>query len=120
MNIAVCENSQTAAQQLSDWIQQYSRLYHLPVNVRSFLSAKEFADWKEPWSIAYIAFGGDAGFLQARLLRERDRSCRIILIDDTTVYAVRSVRIHCTDFIRKPVQFQQIVRSMCLAMGGRS
>lgn len=119
MNIAVCENSETTAQQVSYWIQQYGRLYHLPVNVQIFLSAKEFSNWNEPISIAYIAFGGDIGFLQARLLRERNRHCRIILADDTTAFAIQSIRIHCSDFIQKPVQFHQIVHSMNLAMGGR-
>lgn len=118
MKIAVCENSPAAAQQMREWIGRYCELYGLPATVECFLTAERFAGWKERCDIAYIAFGGDAGFLQARLLRERDRACRIILVDDVPVYAVRSVRIHCSDFICRPVQFHHIVRSMRLAMGG--
>lgn len=120
MKIAVCENSPAAAQQMREWIGRYCELYGLPATVECFLSAERFAGWKERCDIAYIAFGGDAGFLQARLLRERDRACRIILVDDVPAYAVRSVRIHCSDFICRPVQFHHIVRSMRLAMGGGS
>ena len=117
MVIAVCENNAASAGQLAEWIRQYCRLYELPAEVRCFLSAESFAPWMGHCEIAYIAFGGDTGFLQARLLRERDRDCRIILADDTTAYAVRGVRIHCTDFLCKPLEFRQVVRSMNLALG---
>jgi hypothetical protein len=40
------------------------------------------------------------------------------LIDDTPEYAIRGVRIHCTDFILRPVEFRHVVRSMRLATGG--
>ena len=96
MKIAVCENSPAAAQQMREWIGRYCELYGLPATVECFLSAERFAGWKERCDIAYIAFG----------------------VDDVPAYAVRSVRIHCSDFICRPVQFHHIVRSMRLAMGG--
>ena len=68
--------------------------------------------------LAFVGFGGNTGFLQARVLRERDHGCRIILLDDTQQFAVQGVRIHCTDFILRPVEFRHIVRSMGLATGG--
>ena len=119
MMIAVCDNNAAAAEQLAEWIRQYCRLYGLAAEVRCFFSSESFAPWMGHCEIVYIAFGGDSGFLLARLLRERDRNCRIILVDDTTAYAVRSVRIHCTDFLCKPVEFRHVVRSMHLAVGGR-
>ena len=73
---------------------------------------------KEPVDIVFLGFGGSTGFYQARLLRERDRRCRIILVDDTPEYAVRCVRLHCTDFILRPVDFRRVVQSMRLALGG--
>ena len=42
----------------------------------------------------------------------------IILVDDTQEYAVRGMRLHCTDFILRPVEFRHIVRSMNLALRG--
>ena len=66
--------------------------------------------------IAYIGFGSSAGFLAARALRERDRACRIILIDDTTQYAIQGLHLHFADFILRPVEFRHVTRSMRLAL----
>lgn len=42
------------------------------------------------------------------------------MIDDTQEFAVRCVRLHCTDFILRPVGFRQIVRSTQLATRERT
>ena len=53
-----------------------------------------------------------------RRQRERDPACKIILVDDTQEFAIRGMRLHCTDFILRPVEFRHIVRSMNLALRG--
>lgn len=118
MRIAVCENSQAAMDQLHGWIAQYCALYRIEAVFRCFLSADAFASCGERFDIVFLGFGGNTGFYQARLLRERDQNCRIIPMDDTQEYAVRYVRLHCTDFILRPVGFPGVVRSMRLALGG--
>ena len=118
MNIAVCENSAAAAEQLRGWSEQYCRLYHVPAILRCFSSSAAFSAWRERLHIAYLCFGGSAGFYQARQLRERDPECKIILVDDTQAYAVQGMRLHCTDFILRPVEFRHVVRSMDLALRG--
>ena len=118
MNIAVCENSAAAAERMRGWIEQYCRLYHIPAVLECFLSAAAFSAHSGRFDIVYLCTGGNAGFYQARQLRARDPDCRIILVDDTQEYAVRCVRLHCTDFILRPVCFQRIVQSMRLALGG--
>lgn len=118
MKIAVCENSRPAAEQLCGWIEQYCLLYQVPVTLECFLSADAFSTWNGRFYAAFLGFGGNAGYVQARQLRERDKDCRIILVDDTQEFAVRGVRIHCTDFILRPVKFRHVVRSMNLALGG--
>ena len=72
----------------------------------------------ERFDAAFVGFGGTTGFLQARMLRERDHNCRIVLVDDTQQFAVQGVRIHCTDLIIRPVEFRHVVRSMRLVTGG--
>ena len=119
MNIAVCENSRTTAEQLRGWVQQYCTLYDIPAVLRCFLSPSEFSNRKECFHIVFMAFGGITGFSQARQLREADQDCRIIMVDDTQEFAVRCVRLHCTDFILRRVEFRHVVRSMRLALGGR-
>lgn len=118
MRIAVCENTQAAVERLRGWIEQYCLLYQLSADVQCFLTAEAFSGCKGRFDMAFVGFGGNTGFLQARMLRERDHSCRIILLDDTQQFAVQGVRIHCTDFILRPVEFRHIVRSMGLATGG--
>lgn len=118
MRIAVCENSLAAAQRLQRWIEEYCLLYQIPAQFQHFLAPDAFSAWEGRFDLVFLGFGGSTGFLQARSLRERDRSCKIVLVDDTQQYAVQGVRIHCTDFILRPVEFRHVVRSMRLATGG--
>lgn len=118
MRVAVCENSSGGAQQLCSWIEQYCELYRLPVCLQRFLKPELFETCSGVFDIAFLGFGGGVGFLAARALRDRDRNCKIILIDDTPEFAIPSVRIHCTDFILRPVEFRRVVQSMRLATGG--
>ena len=119
MNIAVCENSAAAAEQMRGWIEQYCRLYRIPAVLECFPSAAAFSARGGRFGIVYLCTGGNAGFYQARQLRERDSQCKIILVDDTQAFAVGGMRLHCTDFILRPVEFRHIVRSMNLALRGR-
>ena len=119
MRIAICENSKAAAEKLLLWIKEYCVLYEIPATFQCFLSPDSFAGTRERFDVVYMGFGGSSGFYQARLLRERDRACRIVLMDDTQEFVVRCVRLHCTDFILRPVDFRRIVQSLRLALGGR-
>ena len=119
MYIAVCENSTTAAERLRGWIEQYCRLYHVPAVLECFPSAAAFSACGRRFDIVYLCSGGSTGFYQARQLRERDPDCRIILVDDTQAFAVQGMRLHCTDFILRPLEFRHVVRSMDLALGRR-
>ncbi len=121
MHIAVCDSVRQDAEHMERWIREYCALYQLPVSLRVFHDPEEFNACQDRFDLSYICFGGSTGFLRARLLRERDKNCRIVLVDDTREFAVASMRIHCTDFILRPVTFSHIVRSMGLAgVGGKS
>ncbi len=118
MRVAVCDNSAAGAEQLCGWIAQYCALYRLPLILESFTSPDLFLACGGAFDLAFLGFGGGAGFLAARALRDRDGRCKIILIDDTPDYAIRSVRIHCTAFLLRPVAFRDVVKSMRLVIGG--
>lgn len=118
MRIAICENSAAAAQRMQGWIEEYCRLYQVPAQLECFSSSAAFSDCDGRFAIAFLCTGGSAGFYQARQLRERDPACKIILVDDTQEFAIRGMRLHCTDFILRPVEFRHIVRSMNLALRG--
>ena len=116
MRIAVCESARRDAEQMARWIEEYCALYRVPVSLQTFPDPASFRDREESFDLVYVCFGGSTGFLQASALRERDRGLPIVLVDDTREYALACVRIHCTDFILKPVTFSQISRSMALAL----
>lgn len=100
-------------------LERYCQLYSLSLReVRCIHSPEELTRCSEYFEIIYICFGGAAGFTSAQQLRSKSRSSRIILVDDTKEYAIRGVRLHCTDFILRPVSFPHIVQSMRLATGG--
>ena len=120
MRIAVCESSREGERRLTEWINRYGDLYGLPVSLEFFKAPFELDASDAGFEVAFVAFGGSAGFLAARRLRERSPSLRIILVDDTREYAVGSVRIHCTDFLERPLTFGKVVRSMTLATRGAS
>jgi len=88
----------------------------VPLLLECFLTPEAFLQGGR-FEAAFLGFGGSTGFLAARALRDRDRSCRVVLIDDTPEYAVQSLRIHCTDFILRPVSFSKVVQSMRLITG---
>jgi len=105
-----------AAELLQGCVEEYCALYHVPLEVKCFTEPEAFHRGGR-FEAAFLGFGGSTGFLAARALRDRDRDCRIVLIDDTPEYAVKSLRIHCTNFIIRPVTFSKVVQSMRLVTG---
>lgn len=123
MRLAVCGGAYEN-EQIRSWISQYCRACRLPAEIECILSPKELASRAAPgvFQAAFIGFGDSAGFLAARALREADRRCQIVLIDDTDRYAIQSLRIHAANFVVRPLQARHIVRSMeliCWNMAGR-
>ena len=118
MRIAVCGGVEADARRMAHWIEEYCALYQAPAALRLFPTPESFSACEDRFDLAYLCYGGSTGFLQARLLRERDKNCRIVLVDDTREYALAGKRIHCTDFILRPVTFPHIVRSLRLAAVG--
>ena len=98
MKLAVCTAQAEEQARLCEWIEQYCRLRSLPAAVVCISTPQELSR-QAPGAIqiAYIGFGSSAGFLAARALQERDRACRIILMDDTTQYAIQGLHLHFAD-----------------------
>lgn len=113
MRLAVCGDAHEN-ERVRGWIEQYCRTCRLPAEIVCILSPEELAGRARPgvFQAVFIGFGDSAGFLAARALRDRDRRCQIVLIDDTDRYAIQSLRIHAANFIVRPVQARHIVRSM--------
>ena len=64
-----------------------------------------------------MGVGDTAGFLAARRIREQDRGCRLVIVDDTPRYAIHCLRIHAADFLLRPVEEEQLQRSFRRLVG---
>ena len=121
MRIAVCDNHAATAEQISAWVRQYGSLYGLELHeVRCFTDPEQFDNQDVSFDVAFLGFGGSTGLRTAQRLRSRDRKCRIIMVDDTMEHALHGVRLHCTNFVLRPVEFRHIVQSMHLVLGGHT
>jgi len=120
MRLAVCGGSAGETERICSWISQYCQTCGCPVELCPIQTPKQLRQDTRSFYAAFIGFGDSTGFLAARELRDRDRQCRIVLIDDTSRYAIRGHRIHATYFIVRPLEAWQIVHSMELIMGRRA
>ena len=105
MQIAVCCPNAEEAERISRIIGERAALACKNAETAAFSS--EEALWRAfaPGRFfgAVIGWGDAKGFLCARRVREEDRACRVILLDDTDRYAIRGLRIHLTDYLVRPL-----------------
>ena len=114
MRVVILEPSMEESRNLRAWIADYSQRRAIPVELVWASGQEEFRRQFRPnrFRGAVIAAGGVAGFQEARRVRELDRECRIVVIDDTERYAIQCYRFHVADFLIRPVREAQIFRSM--------
>lgn len=95
-------------------IQTYADERHMDAELTPFVSDGEFREAFAPGRFrgAIVGCGDSRGFLCARHVREEDRDCRVILIDDTDRYAIRGLRIHLTDYLLRPVEDERFRMAM--------
>jgi len=116
MRVAICGSCAQETDQVSSWISQYCQAFGCAVEPCPIRTPEQLRQDTRSFYAAFIGFGDSTGFLAARELRDRDRDCRIVLIDDTSRYAIRGYRIHVTDFIVRPLEARHIVHSMDLIL----
>ncbi len=106
MRIAVCCPSAQEAGWICRIIGEQAALAQKSVSTELFSSEEALWCAFEPGRFfgAVIGWGDIRGFLCARRVSEEDRSCRVIMLDDTDRYAIRSLRIHLTDYLVRPLE----------------
>ena len=114
MRVAILEPSMEESRNLRDWIADYSQRRAVPMELVWTSGREDFRQRFRPncFRGVVIAYGGVAGFLEARRVRELDRDCRLVVIDDTERYAIQCYRFHVTDFLIRPIGAAQVFRSM--------
>lgn len=114
MRVAVFASSVAESRCLSDWIAEYSQRRKIPVELSATNGQEEFRRQFRPnrFRGVIIAAGGVNGFLEARRVRELDRDCRLVMIDDSERYAIACYRIHAADFLIRPLNASRFFRSL--------
>lgn len=118
MRVAVCVRQPQEREALAKWIGQYCQLYALACDLVIIADPEEIFRAEQPFQLAFLGLGGQEGFLLIRRLRDADKRCRIVMIDDTAEFAVRGIRLQLSDSIVRPVDFKKVVRAMRLATTG--
>ena len=116
MWIAICEQNQVQRDQLCSWVWQTCSLYSFEPELTAYRDVQELLDALRlrRFDIILLSADGPEGFLAVRQLRERDRQARIIFLTDTNRYTVMGVRLHLSDYVVKPLEFQRISQSLKL------
>ena len=114
MRVAVWEPVAAESRDLGNWITDYSRRRTVPMELFITGRREEFRRQFCPnrFRGIIIAAGGVEGFLEARRVRELDRHCRLVVIDDSERYAIQCYRIHAVDFLVRPLNESRFFRSL--------
>ena len=106
MRFAVCSSDENEIKRIRSILGECSSRIPKEVTVEGFCSEEQFWDAFRPGGFGCVAvcFGDVRGFLLARRVREEDRSCRVIMLDDTDRYAIRGLRIHLSDYLLRPIE----------------
>ena len=116
MRVAICERERAQRDQLCSWVWQICSLYGFEPELAVYEQPQQLLEALRlrRFDIILLSADGPEGFLAVRQLRERDRKARIAFFTDTSRYAVMSLRLHLSDYGVKPLNFQQISRSLKL------
>jgi len=120
MRIAVCVKELREQELLSKWIGQYCDVYYKSCDLFATAEPEDLFRANRSFHVAFLGMGGQEGFLLSRRLRDADKECRIVMIDDTDKYAIQGLRLHVSDYIVRPIDFKKVARAMKLATTGGS
>jgi len=106
VRILIAGASGQESRTLAEWAERRLAGQRIRSELVSVHSEQQFWERFSPGRFqgAVICFGDTKGFLCARRVWEADRSCRVVLIDDTDRYAIAGYRIHLRDFLLRPCE----------------
>ncbi len=110
MRVAVCCSDPYELRRICSFIEEFAAGIHRNALIDAFRSENALWDAFKPgkYQGAVVGYGDVKGFLCARRLREEDRGCRVILLDDTERYAIRGLRIHLSGFLLRPLDDERL------------
>ncbi len=110
MQIAVCCSDEAELRRIALAVEALSAETGRSAAVAAFPT--EGALWREfrpgRFRGAVVGYGDVKGFLCARRIREEDKACRVVLLDDTERFAIRGLRIHLSGFLLRPLEEERL------------
>lgn len=120
IHIAVCEDEQSYADQLKEYIERFSREKDVPIRTSFFRDGDEIV---EKYSGDYDIILMDIqmrfmdGMTAAEQIRKVDEKVVIMFITNMTSYAIRGYQVDALDYVLKPVEYFSFSQKLERAIG---
>lgn len=108
MRIAIVEDEQSFADELSEYITRFSQEYQIEVQCQYFKSSIAFLSSYQPvWDLLLldIEMPNMNGMALAHKLREYDQNVLLIFITKVAKYAMAGYEVAALDYVLKPVNY---------------
>ena len=115
LNIALCEDETTTAERMQRFLQQYAEEFHEGIQVSVFSNGVDFLENYTPrFDIVFmdIMMPLMDGMEVAEKLRAIDRDTTLVFVTNMAQYAIRGYEVDASDFIVKPVSYNEFVINM--------
>lgn len=115
MNIAVLEDEQQSAREVTEALDRWSREEQEPVSVALFAYGEEFLNtYSFQYEVVFldIKLAGMTGLETAEKLRERDQKVIIIFLTSMAQYAIDGYKYSAQDYFVKPVSYYALKMRM--------
>jgi DNA-binding response OmpR family regulator len=114
MRLSVYTDLREESNLLRTWIEAYCKGSGFDVDLRCVNTESDFDKCISPGAHQALLIGRDdtGSFLAARRAREQDQDCRIIMLCDSERYAVRSYRLHVSDYLLRPLEKRRLYAAL--------
>ena len=119
MKIAVCDDTQSDREQVSEYIRQYANRSTLDIEIDMFSNAESllFPFKKSVYKIIFldILLNKMSGVEAAFKIREIDNECVIIFTTTSPDYRAEGFEVGAIHYLIKPVSFEKIEEALKIA-----
>ena len=122
VKIAVVEDEDACADQLTAYIEQFGREKRLQVPVARFRDGDEIAEhYRGGFDIILMDIQMEFmdGMTAAMKIRESDRDVVIMFITNAPQYAIEGYQVQAVDYILKPISWFAFSESLSRALAGK-
>ena len=117
--IAIVEDEAAVREQLTGYVQRYTRQYGTPFEVSAFASGVEILEEYRPvYDIIFldVEMPHLDGMETARRIRTLDSDVLLIFITNMAQYAIRGYAVGALDYVLKPVNYYQFCTKLSRAI----